>query len=153
MQDMLALTLLYGAPVFVPVLNHSLGDLREGYPKLKLQAFAQWSTTLLERLVSRTLDAAIVLLPEEGAPPGSVDGERLGTQTFSVVAANSNRLPFSLTLKDLSSSPWILNPHGCGARSMLETALLRQSLPLAIAVEAEGNACSFPLPLKILDMQ
>ena len=55
------------------------------------------------------------------------------------MAAKSNRLPSLLMLKDLSSNPWILNPHGCGARSMLETALLRQSLSLAIAVEAEGN--------------
>jgi DNA-binding transcriptional LysR family regulator len=121
------------------VLTHSIGHLREGYPKLRLQAFAQWSTTLLERLVNRTLDAAIVFLPEGAAPPGSVDGERLGTETYSIVAAKSNQLPRSLRLKDISSTPWILNPHGCGARAMLETAMLRQSLPLAIAVEAEGN--------------
>jgi DNA-binding transcriptional LysR family regulator len=120
-------------------LTHSIGHLRDGYPKLRLQAFAQWSTTLLERLVNRTLDAAVVLLPDGGTPPSSVDCERLGTETFSVVAAKSNQLPRSLRLKDISSTPWILNPHGCGVRSMLETALLRQSLPLAIAVEAEGN--------------
>jgi DNA-binding transcriptional LysR family regulator len=120
-------------------LTDSIGHLRAGYPKLRLQAFAQWSHSLLERLVNRTLDAAVVLLPEGGAPPGSVDGERLGAETFSVVAAKSNQLPPSLKLKDISSNPWILNPHGCGARSILETALLRQSLPLAIAVEAEGN--------------
>jgi len=58
-------------------LTHSIGHLREGYPKLRLQAFAQWSTPLLERLVDSTLDAAVVFLPEEGAPPGSVDGELL----------------------------------------------------------------------------
>src|SRR5580692_3906999 len=112
---------------------------RRGYPKLRLQAFAQWSSTLLERLVDRALDAAVVFLPEGAAPPGSVDGERLGTETFSVVAAKSNQLPRSLRLKDISSTPWILNPHGCGARSKLETALLRHGLPVAIAVEAEGN--------------
>jgi DNA-binding transcriptional LysR family regulator len=120
-------------------LTHSIGHLRAAYPRLRLQAFAQWSTTLLDRLVSRTLDTAVVLLPEGGAPPATLDGERLGTETFSVVAAKSNQLPSLLKLKDISSNPWILNPHGCGARSMLETALLRQSLPLAIAVEAEGN--------------
>jgi len=120
-------------------LTQSICHLREGYSKLRLQAFAQWSTTLLERLVNRTLDAAVVFLPEEGSPPGSVDGERLGTEIFSIVAAKSNQFPRSPSLKDISSRPWILNPHGCGARSMLETALLRQGLPLAIAVEAEGN--------------
>lgn len=121
------------------VLTHSIGHLRAGYPKLKLQAFAQWSHVLLDRLVSRTLDAALVLLPENGTPPGSLAGERLGAETFSVVAAKSNSAPASLKLKDIASSPWILNPDGCGSRSMLETALLHQGLPLAIAVEAEGN--------------
>jgi DNA-binding transcriptional LysR family regulator len=120
-------------------LTHSIGDLRAEYPRLRIQAFAQWSPTLLDRLVNRTLDAAVVLLPEGGAPPGSLDGERLGTETFSVVAAKSKHLPASLRLEDIASNPWILNPHGCGARSMLETALLRNGLPLAIAVEAEGN--------------
>ena len=126
-------------------LTHSIGNLREGYPRLRLQAFAQWSVTLLERVVSRALDAAVVLLSDEGEPPGSVDGERLGTETYVVVAAKSNQLPAALTLKDISSTPWILNPHGCGARSMLETALLRQSLPLLIAVEAEGNELQLSL--------
>lgn len=120
-------------------MTHSIGRLRAGYPKLKLQAFAQWSHTLLDRLVNRTLDAAVVLLPEGSAPPASLDGARLGTETFSIVAAKSNQFPPSLSLKDISSSPWILNPYGCGSRSMLETALLHQGLPLAIAVEAEGN--------------
>jgi DNA-binding transcriptional LysR family regulator len=120
-------------------LTHSVGHLRAGYPKLKLQAFAQWSHMLLDRLVNRTLDAAVVLLPEGSSPPASVDGARLGTETFLIVAAKSNRFPPSLSLKDISSSPWILNPYGCGSRSMLETALLHQGLPLAIAVEAEGN--------------
>jgi DNA-binding transcriptional LysR family regulator len=120
-------------------LTHSIGRLRAGYPKLKLQAFAQWSYLLRDRLVNRTLDAAVVILPEGDAPPGSLDGERLGTMTFSIVAAKSNQYPRSLKLKDISSSPWILNPFGCGSRSLLETALLRQGLPLAIAVEAEGN--------------
>jgi len=120
-------------------LTHSVGHLRAGYPRLRLQAFAQWSHALTERLVNRTLDAAVVLLPEESAPPGSVDGERLGTETFSVVAAKSNQLPLSPRLKDIAPGPWILNPHGCGPRSMLESALQRQGLPLTIAVEAEGN--------------
>lgn len=120
-------------------LTHSIGRLRAEYPKLRIHAFAEWSDSLQDRLAHRTLDAAVVLLPEGSAPPSSLDGELLGTETFTVVAAKSKGLPAALRLKDLASNPWILNPRGCGVRSMLETAFLRQSLPLTIAVEAEGN--------------
>src|SRR5580693_7484457 len=39
--------------------------LRVDFPKVQIQAFVQWSTVLLERLADRTLDCAVVLLPEE----------------------------------------------------------------------------------------
>src|SRR5260370_25592845 len=70
-------------------VTHAIGHLRADYPRLRIQAFAQWSHTLLDRLVSRTLDAAVVVLPEGNVPPGSLDGERLGAATFSIVAAKS----------------------------------------------------------------
>ena len=52
--------------------------LRAGYPRLRLQAFAQWSPTLLDRLLNRTIDAPVVFLPEGGTPPGSLEGPETG---------------------------------------------------------------------------
>ena len=54
-------------------MSRSLGDLaiglpirclRADLPKVRIQAFVQWSGVLLERLATRALDCAVVLLPE-----------------------------------------------------------------------------------------
>ena len=96
-------------------------------------AFAQWFTTLLEQLVSRTLDAAVVLLPDGGAPPGSVEGEGLGTETFSFVAAKFSHLPRS-------------NPHGCGVFQGRNVEVVPYKI-LPFAVTAVQQAVSSRLQL------
>ncbi|MGB0125716.1 MAG: LysR family transcriptional regulator [Silvibacterium sp.] len=54
-------------------MSRSLGDvaigapitrLRTDLPKIRIQAFVQWSGVLLERLATRALDCAVVILPE-----------------------------------------------------------------------------------------
>jgi DNA-binding transcriptional LysR family regulator len=98
----------------------------------------QWSVVLLERLANRTLDCAVVLLPEESTPPASLVSECLETVPMTIVAAKATRLSQPSTLEELASNPWVLNPHGCGSRQSLEAALLQRRLPLIYAVEAEG---------------
>lgn len=126
-------------------LLHPINCLRTSYPLLRVQAFAQWSHALVDRLENRTLDAALVLLAEEDKPPASLVGEYLSTEIYSIVAAKSKRLPAKVRLSDIASNAWILNPHGCGSRTMLEAALLRQKLPFTVATEAEGNDLQFTL--------
>jgi DNA-binding transcriptional LysR family regulator len=119
-------------------IGSSIRRLRADFPKVRIQAFVQWSGVLLERLANQTLDSAVVLLPEGNTPPASLVSECLGTQPFTIVAAKAKRLSQSATLQELSSSAWILNPHGCGVRQQLEVALLQHGLPFVTAVEAEG---------------
>ncbi len=120
-------------------LTRSISLLRAAYPKLKIQAFAQWSDTLVERLQNRSLDAAVVVLPDGGVPPANLIGERIGTQTVDVVAPKSLRLPEPATLEQLSSHSWILNPRSCAGAQAIGTAMLQRGLPLVVAIEAEGN--------------
>jgi DNA-binding transcriptional LysR family regulator len=120
-------------------LTHPIDRLRTECPKLKIQAFAQWSKVLLERLMNRTLDAAVVLLPEGSAPPPSLVGECLGTEIVVVVTSKAKPFSRSSTLEELSSHAWIVNPPGCSGRQLIEGAMLQQRLPFVIAVEAEGN--------------
>jgi len=128
-------------------MSRALGDLaigspirclRADFPKVRIQAFVQWTAVLLERLMNRTLDSAVVLLPAGSTPPPSLVAECLGTEPFAIVAAKTKRFSQPATLEELSSNTWILNPHGCGLRQQLEAAFLQRGLPFGTAVEAEG---------------
>jgi DNA-binding transcriptional LysR family regulator len=128
-------------------MSRALGDLaigspirrlRADFPKVRIQAFVQWTTVLLERLMSRALDSAVVLLPEGSVPPASLVAECLATKAFAIVAAKTKRFSQPATLEELSCNTWILNPHGCGLRQQLEAAFLQRGLPFGTAVEAEG---------------
>jgi DNA-binding transcriptional LysR family regulator len=112
--------------------------LRADFPKVRVQAFVQWSGVLLERLANRSLDCAVVLLPEGSTPPAALVSECLGTESFTIVAAKAKRFSQPATLQELSSNAWVLNPHGCGARQQLEVAFLQRGLPFVSSVEAEG---------------
>jgi len=128
-------------------MSRSLGDLAIGlpirclrvdFPKVRIQAFVQWSTVLLERLSDRALDCAVVLLPEEATPPASLVAECLGATPLTIVAAKGKRFSQPASLEELASNAWVLNPHGCSARHLLEAAFLQRGLAFVSAVEAEG---------------
>jgi DNA-binding transcriptional LysR family regulator len=128
-------------------MSRSLGDLaigapirclRADLPKIRIQAFVQWSGVLLERLATRTLDCAVVLLPVGSTPPASLTSECLGAMPFIIVAPKTNRLSQPAILEELASNAWVLNPHGCSVRQSLEAAFLQRGLPFVSAVEAEG---------------
>jgi DNA-binding transcriptional LysR family regulator len=128
-------------------MSRSLGDiaigapircLRDDLPKIRIQAFVQWSGVLLERLATRALDCAVVLLPEGSTPPASLTSECLGATPFIIVAPKTNRLSQPAILEELASNAWVLNPHGCSIRQSLEAAFLQRGLPFVSAVEAEG---------------
>jgi DNA-binding transcriptional LysR family regulator len=128
-------------------MSRSLGDLaigspirclRADLPKVRIQAFVQWSGVLLERLATRALDCAVVLLPEGSTPPLSLTSECLGGTPYTIVAAKTNRLSNPATLEELASNAWVLNPHGCSVRQSLEVAFLQRGLPFVSVVEAEG---------------
>ena len=121
-----------------PAIGSAIRCLRADFPKVRVQAFVQWSDVLLERLANRALDCAVVLLPEGNTPPAALLSECLGSEPYAIVAAKAKRFSQPATLQELSSDPWVLNPHGCGARQQLEVAFLQRGLPFVSAVEAEG---------------
>jgi DNA-binding transcriptional LysR family regulator len=120
------------------VLTESICCLRTEYPKLSIQAFSRWSSVLIEQLMSRTLDAAAVLLPRGETPPQSLLADYLGSESLAVVAAKTTPFPPRPTLHELSSLGWVLNPGGCGTRRSIESALAAQRFPFKVAVEVEG---------------
>ena len=136
-------------------MSRTLGDLAIGspikrlraeLPKVRVQAFVQWSGVLLGRLATRALDCAVVFLPEGSTPPSTLISECIGAVPFTIVAAKSARLSQPATFEELASNAWVLNPHGCGVRQLLESAFLERGLPFVSAVEAEG----FELQLSLI---
>ena len=121
-----------------PAIGSAIRCLRADFPKVRVQAFVQWSDVLLERLANRALDCAVVLLPEGNTPPAALLSECLGSEPYAIVAAKAKRFSQPATLQELSSNAWVLNPHGCGARRQLEVAFLQRGLACVSAVEAEG---------------
>ena len=126
-------------------LGLPIRDLKAKFPKLQIQAFVQWSEVLIERLTNRTLDAAFILLPEGSSPPASFVSECVGSEPIAIVAAKAARLSQPATLEELSSYSWVLNPHGCSGRQLLETAFRLHSLPFVSTVVAEGYELQFSL--------
>jgi DNA-binding transcriptional LysR family regulator len=135
-------------------MSRGLGDsavtspvrcLRADFPKLKVHAFVQWSAALLEHLANRMLDAAVVILSEGILPPASLIAEHLGTTPLHVIASKVIRFSQPVKLEELTSYPWILNPHGCGTRQILNDAFVKRGLALDTAVEAEGFELQFSL--------
>jgi DNA-binding transcriptional LysR family regulator len=114
-------------------------QLRAAFPLVKLQAYSQWTEELVNRVQSKSLDAAAVLLPERSAPPTTMESEYLGKQTFIVVSSKNSPVAKARSLKELSETGWILSPETCGTRSQVEAALSRQRLPFTVAVETEGK--------------
>jgi len=129
-------------------LTGPIEALTKEFPLLKLQAYSQWSNSLLDKIRDRALDVAAILLPEGDAPPANIESEFLGKQSFVVVGPKTANRSQSTTLKELSKKGWILSPGGCGIRSSVESALLHQRLPFQIAVEAEGKDLQLSLVLQ-----
>jgi DNA-binding transcriptional LysR family regulator len=126
-------------------LSGAISCLRTDYPKLQIRAFVQSSTTLIDRLANRTLDAAVILLPEDASPPPTMVAEYLGTQPILILAAKTKRFSSSPTLEEISKNSWLLNPYGCSIYRTVENALLQRRLPFSTALEAEGSELQFSL--------
>jgi DNA-binding transcriptional LysR family regulator len=129
-------------------LTAPIAELRNEFPLLKLQAYAQWSDVLLERVRTRSLDAAAILLPENSVSPANVESEFLCKQPFVIVGPKSSDPVRSIMLKDLALKGWIVSPVGCGMRSSVESVFSRQRLPFSIAVEAEGKDLQLSLVIE-----
>ncbi|WP_213806123.1 LysR family transcriptional regulator [Granulicella sp. dw_53] len=133
-------------------LSGAIACLRTDFPKIQLRAYVQNSEILLERLGNGSLDATVIVLPEDAAPPASMVAENLGSQPIVILAAKSKRMSPSPTLEELSQYAWLLNPQGCSIYKTVESALLQRRLPFITALEAEGSDLQCSLIAKDLGL-
>ena len=115
-------------------LTEPLDNVRKKFPRVDFGLVTGWSRQLLERVRSGSLDAAVILMPDENKDPSDVKSVALGKERLVVVAAKRMRVP-RRTPADLRRADWILNPEGCGARAALERALQRANVEMHVALE------------------
>ena len=137
-----------GMPPFLAdmALEKPVDGLRAAYPRLTLRITAGWSPGLMQGVEQSTLDASVVLMPADFAPPAMLSATALAFQPMVIVASRSLGLPDRpVTLADLSRHAWVLNQNGCGMRSALSRALAAGNLPFDVAVEAFGEELQLSL--------
>ena len=115
-------------------LTEPIEEVRQKFPKVALRLLTGWSHDLLERVRSRALDAAVILLAEGEKLPTGVNGKQLGKEQLLLVAPRRGASR-PRKLQDLSGANWILNPEGCAARAALRRTLGRANIDMVVAVE------------------
>lgn len=117
-------------------LTEPVGQVRRKFPNIAPCLRTGWSRELLERVRSRGLDAAVLLLPEGEQLPAEVVGKQLGKERLVLITSRREDHPAARKIQDLAGAQWILNPEGCAARAALRRALLRANIDMVVAVEA-----------------
>lgn len=117
-------------------LTEPVGQVRRKFPNIAPRIRTGWSRELLERVRSRNLDAAVILLPEGEQLPAEVVGKQIGKERLVLITSRREDHPPARKIQDLAGVQWILNPEGCAARAALRRALLRANIDMVVAVEA-----------------
>ena len=116
-------------------LTQPVERVQRRFPHVSLCLSTGWTRDLLERVRARTLDGAVILLPDDERMPAGIDATRLGRERLVVVGSregNAHRFDGIARLADVG---WILNPEGCAARALLQRALLTANVRMRVAVE------------------
>src|SRR5215831_14757683 len=117
-------------------LAEPVGEVRRKFPNIALRLSTGWSRDLLERVRTRAVDAAVILLPEGEHLPAEVVGKEIGKERLVVVAPRQKGRFQARTIQDLAGVQWILNPEGCAARAALRRRLQQADIDQVVAVEA-----------------
>jgi DNA-binding transcriptional LysR family regulator len=118
-------------PLFETLCRH--------FPKLVPRVFAQNTRVLLERLVSGSIVAGVLLCSEGDDPPDTLMAEVVGKLPYVLVG--SQRIPSGhlSTIADLAQQPWVVGTERCAARHYLDKTFKDHGMPLRIMVETESK--------------
>jgi DNA-binding transcriptional LysR family regulator len=125
-------------------VSHALADgalvdpvraLTQRFPKIRLRLASELTSDLFTKLQSGELDTAAVLLPEGRQAPAPLTTEIVATDRMLIVASSGQRQKSKVAWRDLSSTPWVLNPPGCLLRAALLDAMATAGVSATVAAE------------------
>lgn len=113
-------------------------ELTRTYPKVTVRVSAGWTPRLIAEVLDGTLDAALVL-GRTGVPwPADLTAAPIASDQLVAVAPRSLSVSGRTPFADLFDQPWILNPDGCGYRSLLISLATSMRRAVHIVAEVQG---------------
>ena len=119
-------------------IARSVVEMKRAYPKVTARVSAGWTPRLIAEVLDGTLDAALVL-GRTGAPwPADVTASPIARDQLVAVAPRSLATSRRTAFGDLFDQPWILNPDGCGYRSLLISLATSMRREVHVVAEVQG---------------
>jgi DNA-binding transcriptional LysR family regulator len=119
-------------------IAHVVEELTRAYPKVTIRVSAGWTPRLMAEVQDGVLDAALVL-GRTGAPwPADVNASPIAADQLVAVSPRSLAVSRRTAFADLFDRPWILNPDGCGYRSLLMSLATSMRKAIRIVAEVQG---------------
>ena len=108
------------------------------YPKVTIRVSAGWTPRLIAEVLDGALDVALVLGRTGAAWPADVTASPIAGDQLVAVAPRSLAVSRRTAFGDLFDRPWILNPDGCGYRSLLTSLATSTRKAVRIVAEVQG---------------
>ncbi|HEY1743097.1 MAG TPA: LysR family transcriptional regulator [Granulicella sp.] len=118
-------------PLFETLCRH--------FPKLVPHVFAQNTKVLVERLISGSIVAGVLLCSEGNDPPDTLVTEVVGKLPYVLVGSAAFPSDHLSTIADLAQQPWVVGTERCAARHYLDRTFKHYGMPLRIMVETESK--------------
>ena len=123
----------------------AIGRFMAAFNHVTIRLSAGWTPSLIAELNQGGVDAAIVIArPDSGFPPWANVTNIADDQ---LVAVASIRFGFTraTNFEKLFEHPWIVNPDGCGYRSLVASMAAHYGRTLRIAAELHGAELHYRL--------
>ena len=114
-------------------LIEPIQELTEKYPKVRVRLSSELTGELINRLLARELDVAIVLLPEGKTAPQPLLTNIIASDRMEIVQGTGSNV--DRDWKSLGRAPWVLNPPGCFLRASVVDRMERAGVTPIIAAE------------------
>jgi DNA-binding transcriptional LysR family regulator len=108
------------------------------HPKVIVRLSAGWTPRLLADVLNGSLDAALVL-GRTGSPwPADSTAVPIADDMLVAVAPRVLGINRRTAFLDLLDRPWVLNPDGCGYRTLLGSFAASMQRPIHVIAEVQG---------------
>jgi DNA-binding transcriptional LysR family regulator len=99
-----------------------------------------WSPRLYRRFARGEFDCAVLLMPAEWTPDIPCKRDAIRREPLVIIAPRPAHAPAeaSISLSDLTSRSWVLNPDGCGFRHSLARSLATIDEHLTVQFELDA---------------